>query len=45
MRHRAPNLEKIQKAVGYEPITPLDNALDVIIGDIRGQLGLQKDAK
>lgn len=45
MRHRAPNLEKIQKAVGYEPVTPLDNALDVIIGDIRGQLRLQKDAK
>ena len=35
MRHRAPCLEKIGKAIGYEPLTGLDAILDTVIASMR----------
>jgi UDP-glucose 4-epimerase len=35
MRHRAPCLEKIHKAIGYEPLTGLDAILDTVIAAMR----------
>ena len=38
MLHRAPDLTKVNRAIGFEPRTDLDNMLDVIIDDIRRNL-------
>jgi UDP-glucose 4-epimerase len=38
MRHRAPDITKITKAVGYAPTTSLADMLDVIIADARSRL-------
>ncbi|MBX7258107.1 MAG: GDP-mannose 4,6-dehydratase [Candidatus Hydrogenedentes bacterium] len=38
MRHRAPSLEKIQAAIGYQPNTPLDVILDSVIEDMRKRM-------
>jgi len=38
MRHRAPSLEKIERAIGYAPVTSLDQTLDTVIEDMRGRL-------
>ncbi|HRK34398.1 MAG TPA: GDP-mannose 4,6-dehydratase [Candidatus Hydrogenedentes bacterium] len=35
MRHRAPSLEKIRSAIGYEPKTALDDILKSVIDDMR----------
>ena len=35
MRHRAPSLDKIKNAIGYQPVTSLDSILDHVIEDIR----------
>lgn len=35
MRHREPNLEKIKRAIGYEPQTSLEQLLDKVIEHIR----------
>ncbi len=35
MRHRAPCLQKIRDAIGYEPTTSLDMILDTVIASIR----------
>ena len=37
MRHRAPCLEKIRSAIGYEPTTNLDAILDSVIAERRAQ--------
>lgn len=38
LRHRAPSLEKIHKAIGYQAATSLDKILDSVIADIRERL-------
>ncbi|HOJ34682.1 MAG TPA: GDP-mannose 4,6-dehydratase [Candidatus Hydrogenedentes bacterium] len=38
LRHRAPSLEKIHAAIGYQPKTSLDQILDTVIADIRTRL-------
>ncbi len=38
LRHRAPSLDKIRAAIGYEPKTPLDTILDTVIADIRRRI-------
>jgi UDP-glucose 4-epimerase len=35
MRHRAPCLQKIRDAIGYEPTTSLDMILDTVIASMR----------
>jgi UDP-glucose 4-epimerase len=35
MRHRAPSLEKIRKALNYEPKTSLDEILDAVIAEMK----------
>lgn len=42
MRHRAPCLARIRKAIGYEPTTSLDGILDTVIADMRGRLEAEK---
>ncbi len=37
MRHRAPCLEKIGAAIGYEPKTGLDAILDAVVAEMRGR--------
>jgi len=39
MRHRAPCLEKIHKAVGFEPRTGLDEILDLVIAEMKRGTG------
>ena len=39
MRHRAPCLEKISKAIGYKPQTDLDQILDTVIASMRERNG------
>jgi len=39
MRHRAPCLEKISKAIGYAPTTDLDQILDTVIASMRARNG------
>lgn len=39
MRHRAPCLEKIGKAIGYAPSTDLDQILDTVIASMRERNG------
>jgi UDP-glucose 4-epimerase len=39
MRHRAPSLEKIRAAIGFEPKTSLDAILDSVIADMRTRVG------
>lgn len=39
MRHRAPCLEKISKAIGYAPSTDLDQILDTVIAAMRERNG------
>jgi UDP-glucose 4-epimerase len=36
MRHRAPSLEKINAAIGYQPTVGLDAILDAVIAEMRG---------
>jgi len=38
MRHRAPSLERIHAAIGYEPKTSLNEILDHVIADIAARL-------
>lgn len=38
MRHRAPCLDKIHQAIGYEPTTSLERILDLVIADVRNKL-------
>lgn len=38
MRHRAPSLAKIKKAIGYKPTTSLDEILDAVIAFMKTQL-------
>ena len=40
MRHRAPDLSKVQRAIGYEPQTGLDEILDHVIEDMRRRCAL-----
>lgn len=35
MRHRMPSLAKIEKAIKYQPVTPLDAILDSVIEDMK----------
>jgi UDP-glucose 4-epimerase len=39
MRHRAPCLDKISRAIGYAPATDLDQILDTVIASIRARKG------
>jgi UDP-glucose 4-epimerase len=39
MQHREPSLDKINKAIGFEPQYSLDQILDAVIADVRGRLG------
>jgi UDP-glucose 4-epimerase len=38
VRHRAPNLAKIRRAIGYRPTTLLDEIIDFVIADLRQRL-------
>ncbi len=38
MLHRAPSIEKIQKAIGYTPKTSLEETLDAVIADTQKRL-------
>ncbi len=38
MRHRAPCLDKIRAAIGYEPKTGLDQIIDKVIADVRARM-------
>ncbi|MCX5770116.1 MAG: GDP-mannose 4,6-dehydratase [Candidatus Hydrogenedentes bacterium] len=38
MRHRAPSLDKIKNAIGYQPQTSLNQILDAVIQDIRRRM-------
>ncbi|MBI4558834.1 MAG: GDP-mannose 4,6-dehydratase, partial [Candidatus Hydrogenedentes bacterium] len=38
MRHRAPSLAKVKKAIGYHPATSLDMILDAVIEDVKRRL-------
>ncbi len=44
MRHRQPCLDKINRAIGYEPKTDLDGILDAVIKDVRGRLDRAEEA-
>lgn len=35
MRHRAPNLDRVYKAIGFQPTTSLEQILDRVIEDVR----------
>lgn len=38
MRHRAPCLDKIKAAIGYEPKTDLDEIIDAVIAEVRSKM-------
>lgn len=38
MRHRAPSLDKISKAIGFKPTTDLDRILDTVIAEISSRM-------
>jgi len=38
MRHRAPSLDKIERALGYKPRTTLEEILDSVIADIQERI-------
>ncbi|HIJ73690.1 MAG TPA: NAD-dependent epimerase/dehydratase family protein [Candidatus Hydrogenedentes bacterium] len=40
MRHRAPCLERIKNAIGYEPAASLDEILDTVIADMKNRLAI-----
>ncbi|MDQ1256898.1 MAG: UDP-glucose 4-epimerase [Candidatus Hydrogenedentes bacterium] len=42
MRHRAPSLAKIRKAIDFEAQTSLDEILDVVIADLRMRMAAAK---
>lgn len=42
MRHRAPCLDKIRAAIGYDPKTPLDDILRSVIDDLRSNLDRER---
>lgn len=43
MRRRAPCLDRVQQAIGYRPVTSLDDTLDTVIADVRGRIAADED--
>ncbi len=43
MRRRAPCLDRVHQAIGYRPVTSLDETLDTVIADVRARIAADED--